>query len=54
MADSRLTDADYMSMALEEAHAAAALDEVPVGAVLVLDGAVIKLDFGGMIMNYEQ
>ncbi|MFT4159179.1 nucleoside deaminase [Shinella sp.] len=31
----------FMDIALEEARAAGARDEVPVGAVLVLDGAVI-------------
>lgn len=34
-------DGKYMRMAIEEAQAALSLDEVPVGAVLVLDGKVI-------------
>lgn len=36
-----MLDEKYMRMALEEARAALELDEVPVGAVLVLDGKVI-------------
>lgn len=36
-----MNDDDYMSMALEEARAAAARGEVPVGAVLVGDGGVL-------------
>jgi len=35
---------DFMEMALEEARAAAAEGEVPVGAVLVRDGKVLALD----------
>lgn len=34
-------DEKYMRMAIEEAQAALSLDEVPVGAVLVMDGKVI-------------
>lgn len=34
-------DEEYMVMAIEEALSAAEMDEVPVGAVLVLDGKVI-------------
>jgi len=33
---------DYMSMALEEARAAFELGEVPIGAVIVLDGEVVS------------
>jgi tRNA(adenine34) deaminase len=36
-----MTDSDYMALALEEARRAAAAGEVPVGALVVLDGAVI-------------
>jgi len=36
-----LNDRDYMSMALEEARAAAGEGEIPVGAVLVHEGEVI-------------
>ena len=34
-------DIEYMQLALEEARAAAAADEVPIGAVVVRDGHVI-------------
>ena len=33
--------ADYMRLAIEEAHRARALGDVPVGAVLVCDGAIV-------------
>ncbi len=36
-----MTDAEYMRMALTEAQLAAAEDEVPVGAVVIRDGAMI-------------
>ena len=36
-----LTDNDFMRAALAQAHAAAAAGEVPVGAVLVRDGAIL-------------
>lgn len=36
-----MTDREYMLFALEEAQNAAALDEVPVGALLVKDGSII-------------
>ena len=36
-----MMDEDFMRLAIAEAQAAAALDEVPVGAVIVKDGAVI-------------
>jgi tRNA(Arg) A34 adenosine deaminase TadA len=40
-----MTDDDFMAMALDEARAAAARGEVPVGAVLVgADGAVLARD----------
>jgi tRNA(adenine34) deaminase len=35
-------DDTYMAMALEEAAAAAAIGEVPIGAVVVCDGAVVS------------
>ena len=34
-------DTAYMAMALDEAHVAAAIGEVPIGAVVVCDGAVV-------------
>lgn len=36
-----MTDEEYMELALEQAEAAAALGEIPIGAVLVHDGEVI-------------
>jgi tRNA(adenine34) deaminase len=39
--DRASTDAAFMRLALEEARRAEALDEVPIGAVIVLDGRVI-------------
>ena len=36
-----MNDAAFMAMALQEARAAAAAGEVPVGAVIVRDGEVI-------------
>ena len=36
-----MSDAELMATALEEAHAAAALGEVPVGAVIARDGEII-------------
>lgn len=40
----RPADAGFMDLALEEARRAAARGEVPVGAVLVRDGAVLAAD----------
>ena len=36
-----MTDKDYMQLALQEARAAAAIGEIPIGAVLVVDGTVV-------------
>jgi tRNA(adenine34) deaminase len=36
-----MTDLDFMKMALDEARAAAEANEVPVGALLVKDGAIL-------------
>jgi len=36
-----MPDEDYMHLALREAHAAAHAGEVPIGAVLVMDGRVV-------------
>ena len=36
-----MNDADWMTVALEEARAAAAAGDVPVGAVIVRDGSII-------------
>jgi tRNA(adenine34) deaminase len=40
-ADAAMDDTDYMKLAVEEAHAAANADEVPIGAVLVSGGEVL-------------
>jgi tRNA(adenine34) deaminase len=48
-----LKDADYMRLALDEARAAAARREVPVGAVLVHDGAVIARGGNGPIATHD-
>lgn len=40
-------DEYYMSCALDLARAGVALDEVPVGCVVVRDGAIIAADFNG-------
>lgn len=37
-----MDDASYMALALDDARAAAAMGEVPIGAVLVCDGAVVS------------
>ncbi|WP_269635002.1 tRNA adenosine(34) deaminase TadA [Thermosinus carboxydivorans] len=39
--DGTMDDYDYMGIALEEARKAYAIGEVPIGAVLVMDGAVV-------------
>lgn len=36
-----MTDVDYMQAALAEARAAAAAEEVPVGAIVVLEGRIV-------------
>lgn len=41
MVSEMLSDYDFMELALQEAREAYALGEVPIGAVLVMDGAVI-------------
>lgn len=46
-------DIDFMRLALAEAEQAAALDEVPVGAVLVLDGKVIGRGFNQPISSND-
>jgi tRNA(adenine34) deaminase len=38
----RVDDVTYMALALEDARAAAAMGEVPIGAVVVCDGAVVS------------
>jgi len=46
-------DARHMDLALEEARRAAALDEVPVGAVVVLEGRVIGRGRNRMIADRD-
>ncbi len=48
-----MMDADYMNMALELARQAAALGEVPVGAVVVRDGEVIGRGFNRPIGGHD-
>ena len=36
-----MTDTEYMTIALDEARAAPAHDDVPVGAIIVIDGAIV-------------
>lgn len=46
-------DIDFMRLALAEAEQGALLGEVPVGAVLVLDGAVIGKGFNQPITSHD-
>lgn len=46
-------DADFMRLALDEAQAAAAAGEVPVGAVLVKDGQVIAVGRNAPIHSHD-
>lgn len=48
-----MTDMDFMRLALAEAQKAAALGEVPVGAVVVLDGEVIASGFNQPISRRD-
>ena len=48
-----VTDLDFMQQALALAHEAAALDEVPVGALVVLDGQVIGRGFNQPIGRHD-
>ena len=36
-----MTDEEYMQLALQEAQAAAVIGEIPIGAVLVVEGEVV-------------
>ena len=44
-ANAVMSDEDYMRLALEQARFAGALDEVPVGAIVVLDGEIVGKGF---------
>ena len=48
-----MTDADYMRQALELAGEAQAAGEVPVGAVVVLDGEIIGRGFNAPISRHD-
>ena len=48
-----MTDADYMRHALELASQAQAAGEVPVGAVVVRDGAIIGRGFNAPISRHD-
>jgi tRNA(adenine34) deaminase len=48
-----LSDADYMRLALAQAEAAVARNEVPVGAVLVKDGAVVASGGNQPIQSHD-
>jgi tRNA(adenine34) deaminase len=48
-----MTDADYMLKALELAGRAQAAGEVPVGAVVVLDGEIIGRGFNAPISRHD-
>ena len=48
-----MNDEDYMRAALEQAHQAGACDEVPVGAVVVLDGEIVGRGFNQPIGRHD-
>ncbi|MGA7750921.1 MAG: tRNA adenosine(34) deaminase TadA [Gallionella sp.] len=48
-----MTDADYMRHALEQANRARAAGEVPVGAVVVLDGEIIGRGYNAPISRHD-
>lgn len=48
-----MTDEDFMHMALEQARLAGQCDEVPVGAVVVLDGEVVGRGFNQPIRGHD-
>jgi tRNA(adenine34) deaminase len=47
------SDATFMSLALDQAHNGWAMGEVPVGAVVVLDGQVVATGFNQPIANHD-
>ena len=53
MADGCLSDEQAMALALQQAHAAAAAGEVPVGAVLVKDGRVVASGRNAPIAGHD-
>ncbi len=48
-----MNDEDYMRAALEQARQAGACDEVPVGAVVVLDGHIVGRGFNQPICRHD-
>ncbi len=48
-----MTDSDFMRLALIEAQKAADLGEVPVGAVLVLNGEIVSTGFNRPIGSHD-
>lgn len=48
-----MTDEDFMRAALEQARMAGACDEVPVGAVVVLDGQIVGRGFNQPIRSHD-
>ena len=48
-----MNEEDYMRAALEQARAAGAVDEVPVGAVVVLDGEIVGRGFNQPIGRHD-
>ena len=48
-----MNDEDYMRAALEQARQAVACDEVPVGAVVVLDGEIVGRGFNQPIRRHD-
>lgn len=48
-----MNDEDYMRAALEQAHLAAQAGEVPVGAVVVRDGAIVGRGFNAPISRHD-
>lgn len=48
-----MTDEDYMKLALELAHEAALLGEVPVGALVVKDGEIIGRGYNAPISHND-
>ncbi|MBL8447289.1 MAG: tRNA adenosine(34) deaminase TadA [Zoogloeaceae bacterium] len=48
-----MTDADFMTLALDQAREAGAAGEVPVGALVVLDGTIVGRGFNQPILRAD-
>jgi len=48
-----MTDEDYLHLALEQASLAEALGEVPIGAILVADGAIIASAHNRTVCDHD-